>query len=583
MGMADHQEVRAQVDRDRLVNHIDEFSLRPKHAGTPTELESLRYVEAQMRAYGFRTELISHPAYISLPGPASVWFQGRRLRAITHSFSRPSAPEGLKAELVYVGAGPPEDYAGADVKGRLMLVDGVASPMASVAAGERGAVGQVHISPHGYLHEMCISPVWGSPGDDQLAALPSTVVVSIAAADGAELKAALDRGPVDLTVHAEMDTGWRNTPILVADLASEGEEPDEPFVLFTGHHDTWYLGVMDNGGANATMLEVSRLCAGNRGAWRRGLRVIYWSGHSQGRYSSSAWYADNNWFELQRRAVVHINVDSTGGLGNTVVSDTAASAELRAVAREALRQEASQEYSGRRMQRAGDQSFWGIGVPSIFGNMSEQPAQPGEVNASAAVFGGGARAGAGTGWWWHTPDDTRDKIDPDILVRDTRIYLRTVWRLLTEPVLPIDYREHARELRTVLEERSRQASPHLDLDPLVEFAARLESRLTAIYEQAGGGDPAPFNELIRSLSRALVPIDYTMGDRFRHDPALDAPAVPALADCARLAGLQAGSVEALCLASRLKRAANRVESGLREAMTACDEFAANSGNPAKIC
>jgi hypothetical protein len=580
--MADHQEVRAPVDRNRLVSHIDEFSLRPKHAGTPTELESLRYVQAQMRAYGFRTDLISHPAYISLPGLASVGFQGRRLRAITHSFSRPSDPEGLTAQLVYVGAGRPEDYAGADVKGRLMLVDGVASPMASVVAGERGAVGQVHVSPHRHLHEMCISPVWGSPGDDQLAALPSTVVVSIPAADGAELKAALDRGPVDLIVHAEMDTGWRDTPILVADLASEGGGPDEPFVLLTGHHDTWYLGVMDNGGANATMLEVSRLCAGNHSAWRRGLRVIYWSGHSQGRYSSSAWYADNNWFELQRRAVVHVNVDSTGGLGNTVVSDTAASAELRAVAREALREEAGQEYSGRRMQRAGDQSFWGIGVPSIFGNMSEQPAQPGEVNASAAVFGGGARAGAGTGWWWHTPDDTRDKIDPDILVRDTRIYLRTVWRLLTEPVLPIDYREHARELRTVLEERSRQTSQHLDLEPLVEFAARLESRLAAIYDQGGGADPAPFNELIRSLSRALVPIDYTRGDRFCHDPALSTPAVPALADCARLAGLQVGSVEALCLASRLKRAANRVENGLREALTACDEFATHGGAPAKI-
>ena len=36
--------------------------------------------------------------------------------------------------------------------------------------------------------------------------------------------------------------------------------------------------------------------------WRRGLRVVFWSGHSQGRYSGSTWYADTHWEELERRA-----------------------------------------------------------------------------------------------------------------------------------------------------------------------------------------------------------------------------------------------------------------------------------------
>ena len=74
--------------------------------------------------------------------------------------------------------------------------------------------------------------------------------------------------------------------------------------------------------------------------------------------------------------------------------------------------------------------------------MSEQPAT-GEANASASVFGGGNRLGHGTGWWWHTPFDTLDKMDEQILVRDTRIYLQVVWRLLTDAVLPFDYAEHA--------------------------------------------------------------------------------------------------------------------------------------------
>ncbi len=105
-----------------------------------------------------------------------------------------------------------------------------------------------------------------------------------------------------------------------------------PFVLFSGHHDTWYYGVMDNGGANATMLEVAKVLAGRRAEWRRGLRLCFWSGHSHGRYSGSSWYADAFWDELERRCVAHVNVDSTGARGNTAMENAPVSAELRALA-----------------------------------------------------------------------------------------------------------------------------------------------------------------------------------------------------------------------------------------------------------
>ena len=69
---------------------------------------------------------------------------------------------------------------------------------------------------------------------------------------------------------------------------------------------------MDNGSANATMLEAARLSpsAGQNGG--AGLRVCFWSGHSHGRYSGSTWYADQNLDELDRRCVAHVNVDFDG-------------------------------------------------------------------------------------------------------------------------------------------------------------------------------------------------------------------------------------------------------------------------------
>lgn len=533
--------------------HVEEFSRWTKHAGTSGELESLRYVEREIASYGYSTQLIAHDAYISLPGPARVEALGRTMRCNTHSFSLGSPADGLAAELVYDGAA-------ADLRGKIVLFDGIANPASTVLARERGAAGEIHISPHEHVHEMCISPVWGSPGDSDLGRLPSTVVVTVPFDEGEELKRACAAGPTTARIFAEVDTGWRPTPILVAELGDD----EEPFVLFTGHHDTWYFGVMDNGGANATMLEVARLCAERRAEWKRGLRVIFWSGHSQGRYSSSTWYADHYWEELEARAVAHVNVDSTGGRGNTVVADTSASAELAELAREALAAEAGQEFSGRRMSRAGDQSFWGIGVPSIFGNMSEQPATPGEPNASAAVFGGGDRKGAGTGWWWHTAADTIDKLDREILVRDTRIYRHVVERLLTSLVPPLYFGAAARELAETLTELQRAAGDVLDLSVCMGRVEELEARADALDARVRAGDDV--NAILRRLSRTLVPIAYTAGDRFVHDPALAQQRIPALADTVRLASLEPGSDEHRFLATRLQRAANRVAYTLREAL-----------------
>lgn len=570
-------ELAAQVDGPRMMAHLKVFDRWTKHSGTPEELESLKYVEAEMKAYGFKTELILHDAYISLPGAASIRIGGEEYTCITHSFSRSSPERGLSAELIYVGTGDDAGFAGKDVRGRIVVIEGIANPAASRRASRAGAVGQLHVSPHEYVHEMCISPVWGSPTHETVAELPSTVVVTTPFEAGAKIKQLLSANPnLTATLNANVDTGWRKTPILVADLVGD----DEPFVFYTGHHDTWYFGVMDNGGANATMMEVARLCALRRADWKRGLRVVFWSGHSHGRYSSSAWYAETHWEELERRALVHVNVDSTGGKGNTIVADTTAAAELRAVAREAISEQGDQQFTNRRMGRAGDQSFWGIGVPSIFGNMSEQPATGG-TNASASVFGGGNRLGHGTGWWWHTPYDTLDKMDEGILVRDTRIYLQVVWRLLTDVVLPLDYAEHASYLAGELSSLQGAVGDRFDLSQLIARADTLRGkaeRLNAVIAAGLTGDGARVaNETLTAIAHALVPVDYSTGDRFGQDPAVNQQAYPALQPLRGLSALPRDSAEALFLEVGMRRARNRVAFALREAIAAADAGLARLG------
>jgi hypothetical protein len=193
--------------------------------------------------------------------------------------------------------------------GAFGLVDGRATPGRAVDATRAGWRGIVCIS--GRLpHEMCCSPVWGSPSEATIGELPRVVLISVARRDREALRELCARGPVEIRVSAEVTTGWTETPIVEADLPPGHPEADTTFAMLSGHLDSWHLGAMDNASANAAMLEVARLMAERRRGLRRGPRILLWSGHSHGRYASSAWYADERFVELDERCVAHVNADS---------------------------------------------------------------------------------------------------------------------------------------------------------------------------------------------------------------------------------------------------------------------------------
>jgi hypothetical protein len=550
---AAHPEATDRVDAAEMMRHLTHIARYVKLSGTAEEAESLAYIRKVMDGYGYATTLIEHDAYISLPGTARVIAGGNALKAITHSMSQPSPRDGATGRLVYVGDGGEADFAGKDVRGCIVLAEGIATPPVALRASRAGAIGQLHISPHEHLHEMCLSPVWGNPSDETAANLPTTVACTVSQDDGAALRDALARGETPaVTLFAEVDTGWRKTPILVAELPADPAAADEPFILFSGHHDTWYHGVMDNGTANITMMEVARLCAQTRAQWRRGLRLCFWSGHSHGRYSSSAFYADTHWDELERRCAVHVNIDSVGAAGASILSEAPTAIELTALAAAVIAKQSGQTLRAKRIGRGGDESFWGIGIPAMFMAFSEQA--PGKVKLRHAL-----------GWWWHTPGDLLDKIDPENLARDARIYLEIVGHLLTDEVLPIDHAAQLAALDTELGKLAATATHGVPIDGLQSAVTALTE---ALAHARADWPAARLNAAMIRLSRALVPLDYTRGDRFVHDPAMPLPAWPVLDPLRRLAAATPGTDEARLRAVSARQARNRVAHALRDAAAA---------------
>ncbi|HXF81565.1 MAG TPA: M28 family peptidase [bacterium] len=574
-------EAIASVSGAQLMAYTRGVARWVRLSGEMDERRAFEYVEGVLRELGVRTRLIEHDAFISLPGRARLEIVAPRreeLPCITHAFAAPTGPQGIEGELVDVGAGTAEAYARA--AGKIALLEGLGIGGRVRRGEEHGAIAQIFI--HGeYAHETSVSPLWGAPTPETAHLLPKTPSFSVNRAVGTRLRELLRGGAVRLRLWGEVTTGWRTIPLLVGDLPGE-LEPDR-FVLLSSHLDAWHYGAMDNGSANATLLEALRVLAGRMR--RRGLRVAFWSGHSHGRFAGSAWYADHFWFDLYQHCVAHVNADSTGGRGATVLEEAPVMAELRALAAEFIRTIGGQELRGRRIGRFADQSFVGVGVPSIFGTFSEQDAADPESRRGLSFLSHGGGRAAGLGWWWHTPEDTVDKVDEAFLVRDTRIYVGVIFRLVNEPILPLDYRATAREFREQLTHYQEAARGALDLGAEIAAAAALEARteqLAALLaDETVAADPRrrrAVNDTLLRLGRLLVPVGYTIEGPFGQDLGVALPAIPGLARAEALGAMDPASSEARMLYTGLRRQANRVRFALEEAVRAIEAVLAGGSH-----
>jgi Peptidase family M28 len=556
----------AEVSGTALLDATRKISEGVRLSGSPDEWAALQWLEEQLVAAGFQTRLIRHPAYISLPGAASLHVQGeaRGFPCITHSFGTTTPAEGITALLAYlpeVGAAPT-----AGLRGCIALIPGMASADTIRLVQEHGSLAQVFIHDE-HLHETAVSPVWGSPSDETIGLLPATPSISIRRADADRLLKQLRSGPCQVTLRAVVESGWREIPLLTADLHAPAGEA-APFVLFSGHIDSWHHGAMDNGSANATMLEVARLLAPHRRSLRRGLRIAFWSGHSHGRYAGSAWYADHQWHELTERCVAHVNVDSLGGRDAVVVTEPPVMPQTRGLAAAVLRKITGEQLVGKRLVRFADQSFYGHGINCLYGTLSEQDST--RTEGQLRIRLGNGRAG-GLGWWWHTPEDTLDKLDAELLVRDARIYLASILRLLCEPLLPFDYREAVQEIREAVDSLSTAAGSAFDFAALRGELAGLDEAVHRVHrrlERPPKLDPSleqAANDWSLAISRPLVRVAFHENGPFRTDLMAAMQPVPSLQPARDLAKWTNDSDAAHLLRTRLQRRYNWVLEEIRGA------------------
>lgn len=573
------------VSAQKLMESTRTIAQWVRLSGTPEEARAFDWLEGQLKAYGLETRRYSFPALVSWPESASLHVtaadgKAEEIVCATHGFAVSTPEAGLEGGLVSVGRGTEDELAQRDVRGKIVLVDGIAAPYRGLVLEAAGVAASVWIAGE-RLHERLMSPVWGTPTPETAPLLPKTPSVSIKGLDGARIKEAMQRGPVRVRMVTKVFQGWKDIPVLTGDLRLAAKGPEAgTFVMLSGHVDSWYYGAMDNGTANAGQLEVARLLAERRSSLRRGLRLAFWSGHSHGRYAGSARYADHMWQDLHDHCVAHVNIDSIGGKGATVLTEGNSMAETRAFASEIIEAVAGQRLSPRRFGRSGDQSFWGHGIPSLLMTLSEQPPEAADPVLAALfrqISGGHGKSG-GLGYWWHTPEDTVDKIDPQFLRRDAVIYTLLTYRLCALAILPLDYPAVVDELTGVVGDLQAKAGDSFDLSPAAErltalgsAVEKLQSRIKALQQASlSDGAAGVVNRCLMELGRTLIPVNYTRTGQFDQDLAVPTQPLPGLQPVARLASMERASDERQFLITRLVRERNRLVHGVTSATRAVE-------------
>lgn len=567
-----------QLNLDIPRKVLDKFQTLVRESSSEDEKEAFQYLGKLLEEVGVPYTMHHPKIYLSVPKSAKVHVtspEKLEFRAKTPAFSL--SLDGKKTEeleLVYISAG--EESNEMDVfdvnildeqgsfEGKMVISEGFAMPARVKYFEERGAAGAIFINPGKNIHDGICTPIWGSPDLDNYENEPNIPVTALNNSDGEYLKKLCQEGEVFVSLETDLKKGWFNCPLL--DIHIEGTEEPEKFVLLHGHLDSWGYGLGDNATGDAALIEMARVLYKNRSQLKRSVRVAIWPGHSTGRYAGSTWFADYFGLDLDENCIAQVNCDSPGCRWATSYHTMDWMPEVDAYCQKAIRDAIDQPSKGVRPARAGDYSFNNIGITSYFMLSSTLPDEVAKEKGYYPV------GGCGGNIEWHTEDDLIHIVDEEILMNDLKIYLLSVVRNVNAVVLPYDFQATVKDhLKTI--ERYQEAvgdafsfagikrDAEELLQVLGEFYGKTESLKDLTLSDTAVKEA---NELQIELSRELILVNFAKAGKFRHDPALEVPALPEIAPALELKDYQEDEHLYHVTLNHLLRGSNRISSVYRK-------------------
>lgn len=424
---------------DNLRRLTDEIGGRM--SGTPAMRRAAAWAVEAFRAAGVDEV---HTERFTLP---TGWSEGEtRLevvaptnfstRVVSLGWSPPTPAGGVEAPVVYVGEGSEADFAGARVRGALVLVanpvgqtwedlfgEYLREPGVIERADSGGAAAILWMSsrPQDLLYRH-ITGLDGKPGP-----LPQAQVAREDAERIARLLGAGHKVRARLTMPNRL-TGPVEEENVVAEIRG-WEKPDEVIIL-GAHLDSWELGTgaLDDGCNSALVIDVARALRAAGQQPRRTVRFVLFSGEEQWMLGSRA-YVEAHRAEMDR-TVAAVFYDS--GIGRVTGYSLGGRKDIEAAVEEILEPVASlgsNQHTTDAFAGTDNFDFLLEGVPTLVANQEE-------ANYIAN---------------YHASSDTFDKVDIRELKVHVAVAAATLWGLSERPA-----RVGRRQSRAEIEELLRE-------------------------------------------------------------------------------------------------------------------------------
>ncbi len=362
-----------------------------KRAGTPAGARAAEYLRARMVALGLqavRAEPFAFPGH-EVTAAALEFEVAAIARDLSYSVLEASGADQFDAELVYAGWATDEQLAATPVRGRVALIE--RNPLyhrstqyANLADAGARAMITISTAPNNHRQVGSVRRTWEAMG-----AIPA---FSVGGEDGRFLRQAAQAGRgvrVHGAVAAEVTRGHgRNVLGVVPGLETAA-------IVVGAHFDTWFAGATDNGGGVAAMLALAGRRA-RRGPGRYTLVFVGWDGEELALYGG---YHFLRMHALDERPLAVIDFETPSALR----------AQAYGLAR------STQAPLVQAIERTGLADLFALNinmdlVPELFGGVIPTDIQ-GLYRAGTAAVATAVEAP-----WYHTVEDTPDKVDLPRLV-----------------------------------------------------------------------------------------------------------------------------------------------------------------------
>lgn len=570
------QGISESFDLNRMLKDLEEFSKLERYTGSEAGEKTVDIIVDRMKSLGIPVVREYYDIYRSLPGDAGVTvtsgeLTGKVYPATPYAYS--GSAKDLSGDVIFDSYSLPGEKCPqvlmesrfANFKGKIVLTYDSTYRFACFAK-QAGALAILNIWKANLAHHGTLGGIWGTPEpDDLLYRYPYIPYVELIKSDGEELKSLLEKVNITVTLNVDMDNSIKRTSMPIATIKGKSDK----FVLVSGHYDSWYEGITDNGVANVSMMEFARVLNEHKDSLKRTVVFAWWSGHSDGRYAGSTWYFDNHWHELKDKCVAHVNMDICGCMGSDLVGFNTSMIEGALFDEEFLK-----DYNDEKpiapipMPRFADQTFWGADVP-----LAIMPEFNRKCEDMKLPF-----------YWWHSKLDSIDKIDPKIVMRDSKVISKLACLIANADCLPVQLFEYVDTMEKQLRTIEAGLNPDFNIADVFPYIERLRAVIKKL--EASLPEHPDNDSIIKSIAGELTRITYTYSSPYHQDLAVEQPLFPKLSAAVGLSPENTKPDFYLATKTMFTRQKNRLTGQICEVIEKCEyQFAkweiAKMRNPSK--